>query len=137
MLNLIAGLSGLIFGFGLILSGMANPAVVLSFFDVAGTWNASLLWVMVGAIAVGSIVFRVAGKRRQCYLGSSITLPVAKVIDKRLLIGSFIFGIGWGLAGICPGPALVLVGSGNTEVFTFIVTMLFGMGLFEVIKLWK
>ncbi|MDH5480008.1 MAG: YeeE/YedE thiosulfate transporter family protein [Nitrosomonas sp.] len=134
MMHIIAGLSGLIFGLGLILSGMANPAIVLAFFDVAGNWNAALLWVMIGAITVGSIAFLVASKLGHSYLGLPMHLPASRKIDKRLLIGSFIFGIGWGMAGICPGPALVLVGTGHTEIFIFIASMLLGMGLFEAMR---
>ncbi len=134
MVNVAALISGLIFGWGLILSGMVNPAIVLGFLDIAGHWNASLLWVMGGAIAVGALAFFVAGKRQQSFLGLSIDLPTARTIDKRLILGSLIFGVGWGIAGICPGPALVLAGAGNDQVLVFIAAMLLGMGLFENIN---
>lgn len=134
MVNVAALISGLIFGWGLILSGMVNPAIVLGFLDIAGHWNASLLWVMGGAIAVGALAFFVAGKRQQSFLGLSIDLPTARIIDKRLILGSLIFGAGWGIAGLCPGPALVLAGTGNDQVLVFIAAMLLGMGLFENIN---
>lgn len=134
MVNVIALISGLIFGWGLILSGMVNPDIVLAFLDITGHWNASLLWVMGGAITVGSLAFFMAGKHQQSFLGLSIDLPTAKTVDKRLMLGSLIFGAGWGIAGICPGPALVLAGAGNDQALVFIAAMLLGMGLFEDIN---
>ena len=129
--NFFALLSGLIFGLGLILSGMANPAKVLAFLDLAGAWNPSLACVMGGAIAIGGIAFAIARKRSASLLGLPIQLPNARQIDKRLIVGAFTFGIGWGLVGICPGPAIVLLGAGNVKGLFFVTSMLVGMGIFE------
>lgn len=125
---------GLIFGFGLLLSGMANPEKVLGFLDLAGAWDPSLALVMVGAIAVGSIGFHLAGKRELSVLKAPIKLPGTRAIDRRLLLGSLGFGVGWGLAGFCPGPALVAVGAGELKALVFTIAMLAGMALFEVIE---
>jgi uncharacterized protein len=130
----IALLAGLIFGIGLILSEMANPAKVLSFLDMTGSWDPSLAFVMIGAISIGAIAFTVARRRSQTYLGSSLQLPTSRVIDKRLILGSLAFGIGWGMAGICPGPGLVLVGAGNLHGIVFVIAMLLGMGIFELLE---
>lgn len=134
MTALAALLSGLIFGFGLILSGMANPAKVLGFLDLAGSWDPSLAFVMGGAIGVGVVAFALAKKRDRSLLGDKMNMPTSTAIDKRLVIGGLLFGIGWGLAGICPGPALVLVGAGQTKGFVFVVAMLIGMVVFEVFQ---
>lgn len=128
---LIALISGLIFGFGLIVSGMTDPAKVLGFLDLAGAWDPSLALVMGGAIAVGLVAFTVARKRSSSLLGRPMQLPTARHIDKRLIGGSLTFGIGWGLAGICPGPALVLVGEGVSQGVIFMLALLAGMSLFE------
>lgn len=134
MMMITALLAGLVFGMGLILSGMVNPAIVLAFLDVAGDWDASLLWVMGGAVTAGSVAFALAKRQKTSFLGVPMQLPAAAKIDKRLLLGSFLFGIGWGIAGICPGPALVLAGSGKTEIFVFLIPMLLGMGIFEIVE---
>lgn len=134
MNSITALLAGLVFGAGLILSGMVNPSIVLAFLDVAGDWDASLLWVMGGAVTIGSVAFALAKRRKTSFLGIPMQIPVAARIDKRLLLGGFLFGVGWGIAGICPGPALVLAGSGETEVFVFLTTMLLGMGIFEIVE---
>ena len=131
MTTFIALLSGLIFGIGLIVSGMTDPAKVLGFLDLAGTWDPSLALVMGGAIAIGLIAFTVARKRSLSLLGLPMQLPTARQLDRRLILGSLTFGIGWGLAGICPGPALVLLGEGVTQGALFIAAMLAGMGIFE------
>ena len=133
--NFLALLSGLLFGLGLILSGMANPAKVLSFLDLAGAWDPSLALVMGGAIAVGTVAFAIAGKRDLSLLGLTIHLPTARHIDKRLVLGSLAFGIGWGLAGVCPGPALVLLGTGSVKGLVFVFSMLVGMGIFEYLEI--
>jgi uncharacterized membrane protein YedE/YeeE len=127
-------LSGLVFGLGLLLSGMANPAKVLGFLDLAGAWDPSLALVMAGAIAVGFIAFRVAGGRATSFLGAPMGLPVARHIDRRLIGGSLAFGVGWGLAGFCPGPALVALGMGEAKALVFVAAMLAGMGLFELFE---
>lgn len=134
MANITALLSGLIFGFGLIFSGLANPQKVISFLDIAGDWEVHLLWVMIGAIAVGSVCFTFVGKLKQSCLGLPIDLPAIRGIDKQLVLGSLIFGVGWGVAGICPGPALILIGAGHVEGIIFVVTMLLGMSFFEFIR---
>lgn len=131
---LTALLAGLVFGLGLILSGMANPAKVLGFLDLAGFWDPSLALVMVGAIAVGLVAFALARRREVTLLGAPLRLPTATAIDRRLLIGSLLFGVGWGLAGFCPGPALVALGMGAPKAVVFVVAMLGGMGLFELLQ---
>lgn len=128
---LFALLSGLTFGIGLILAGMANPAKVLAFLDLAGLWDPSLGLVMGGAIAVGLVAFTLAKKRTKSFLGLPMNLPTSRIIDKRLIIGSLIFGIGWGLVGICPAPAFVLLGTGSLKGIVFLVAMLIGMAIFE------
>lgn len=133
-LHFSALLAGLIFGFGLIVSGMINPDKVQDFLDMSGAWDPSLVFVMGGAIAVGFIAFTVAKQRGQTLLGATIQLPTSRIIDRRLVLGSLAFGIGWGIAGICPGPGLVLVGSGNLQGIVFVVAMLVGMGLFEFLE---
>lgn len=134
MNTFFSALAGLIFGLGLIVSGMADPAKVLGFLDLAGAWDPSLALVMAGAIAIGSIGFFIAGKRQQSWLGLIMRLPSARQIDRRLLIGSALFGIGWGVAGFCPGPALVALGMGELKALAFVAAMLAGMGLFEVLE---
>lgn len=134
MINLIALLSGLIFGLGLILAGMANPAKVLAFLDVAGAWDPSLALVMGGAAGVASLAFTAARRRDRSYLGTKMQIPASRLIDKRLVLGSLAFGIGWGIAGICPGPALVLLGSGSPKGMVFIGAMLLGMGIFAMLE---
>lgn len=124
-------ISGLIFGVGLLASGMTNPAKVLGFLDLVGVWDPSLAFVMVGAIALAAVGFNVARKRTRSLLGLPMNLPTSRHIDRRLVIGSILFGVGWGLAGICPGPALVLLGSGIFKGVVFVLAMLAGMGLFE------
>jgi uncharacterized membrane protein YedE/YeeE len=127
-------LAGLVFGLGLILSGMANPAKVLGFLDLAGVWDPSLALVMVGAIAAAVIAFAIAGRRMVSYLGLDMKLPTARGIDRRLIGGSLLFGIGWGIAGFCPGPALVALGMGQTKAVVFVAAMLCGMALFELLQ---
>ena len=131
---IFALLSGLIFGFGLILAGMANPAKVLAFLDLAGLWDPSLALVMGGAIAVGAIAFSIARKRSLSFLGLKMNLPTSRIIDKRLVLGGLAFGIGWGLVGICPAPAFVLLGTGSIKGIIFVIAMLVGMGFFEIIE---
>ncbi|MDD2934130.1 MAG: YeeE/YedE family protein [Methylotenera sp.] len=133
---IFALLAGLIFGLGLILAGMANPAKVLAFLDLAGWWDPSLGLVMGGAIAVGLIAFKIAGKRSSSFLGLPMNLPTSRMIDKRLVVGGLVFGIGWGLVGICPAPAFVLLGTGSIKGIVFLVAMLIGMGLFELFEIY-
>lgn len=131
---LISLLIGLVFGCGLIVSGMSNPARVLAFLDLAGDWDPSLALVMAGAIAVGLPAFRVAGWRQTSLRGQPLQMPTARQIDRRLLAGSALFGVGWGLAGICPGPALVLLGSGAAKGLVFVLAMLAGMAIFTAFE---
>ena len=132
--NLTALVSGLIFGLGLIISGLANPAKVLGFLDLAGLWDPSLALVMGGAILVGLVAFTVAKKRTLSLLGFNMKLPTSTKIDKRLVGGSLMFGVGWGVAGFCPGPALVAIGAGNIKGIVFVASMVAGMMLFELIE---
>jgi len=126
---LSALLVGLLFGVGLILAGMANPAKVLAFLDLAGPWDPSLALVMAGAIAVAWFGFHFGGKRRSSLLESSMHLPARTQIDRRLILGSLAFGAGWGIAGFCPGPALVALGSGESKAVIFVLSMLGGMAI--------
>ena len=129
-----AALAGFIFGIGLLVSGMANPAKVLGFLDLAGRWDPSLALVMAGAIAVSSVGFALARRRSVSLLGTPMALPTARAIDRRLALGSVLFGVGWGLAGFCPGPALVAVGAGRHEAMVFAAAMVAGMWLFTRIE---
>jgi uncharacterized protein len=124
-------LSGLVFGLGLIVSGMTDPAKVLGFLDLAGAWDPSLALVMAGAIAVGVLAFFVARRRTVSWLGAEMRLRTRTEVDRRLLGGGLLFGIGWGIAGFCPGPAVVAVGMGQGKAVVFMLAMLAGMGLFE------
>lgn len=131
MAVVIALIAGLLFGVGLIVSGMANPAKVLGFLDLFGHWDPSLAFVMIGAIAMGTIAFFVARRRGRSLLGTWIQWPSAMGITARLVMGSAVFGIGWGLAGFCPGPALVALGAGVPKAVGFVAAMLAGMAAFS------
>jgi len=124
-------LTGLVFGIGLLVSGMVDPANVLGFLDLAGRWNPSLLFVMAGAVAVAGVGLRMASARTRTLLATPILLPQPGSIDRRLVGGATLFGIGWGLAGFCPGPALVALGSGQRQAIVFVLAMLAGMLAFE------
>jgi uncharacterized membrane protein YedE/YeeE len=137
---LTAFIAGLLFGSGLILSGMSNPAKVLAFLDLAGRWDPSLLFVMVGAIVVAAIAFRVGGARARTVFGGHIHIPGAARVDARLVLGSVVFGVGWGLVGYCPGPALTSLGVGGWPTLLFVAAMIAGMAIFEVserISAWR
>jgi uncharacterized membrane protein YedE/YeeE len=127
-------LAGLMFGLGLIVSGMANPAKVLGFLDLTGAWDPSLAFVMLGAIAVGVVAFAVARKRTVSFIGAEMKLPTARHVDRRLLVGGTLFGIGWGIAGFCPGPGLVALGMGELKALVFVAAMLAGMAVFELLE---
>lgn len=124
-------IAGLLFGVGLLLAGMADPAKVLGFLDIAGQWDPSLALVMIGAIAAAWIPMRWASGHPTALLGGAMQLPGRRDVDRRLIGGSLVFGIGWGLAGICPGPALVLLPAGYWQAWLFVAAMLVGMGLFQ------
>lgn len=131
---LTALLSGLLFGIGLMLSGMANPAKVLGFLDIAGRWDPSLAFVMAGAIAIGAIAFAFATRLKKSLLGLPMWISSSSSVTLRLVLGSAAFGVGWGLAGFCPGPALVVLGAGFPKAWGFVAAMLAGMAVFELIE---
>ena len=132
--TMTAFVAGLVFGIGLWISGMVLPSKVLGFLDVTGAWDPSLGLVMVGAILAGLVAFTLARGRVRSLLGFEMKLPTARHIDRRLVVGSLIFGIGWGIAGLCPGPALVDLGTGELKALVFFVALLAGMGVFELIE---
>ncbi|HET9643392.1 MAG TPA: YeeE/YedE family protein [Burkholderiaceae bacterium] len=134
MKEMTSFLAGLLFGLGLLLADMVNPAKVQGFLDLAGPWDPSLAVVMVGAIAVGLLAFSLAKGRTVSLLGEPMRLPTSRDIDRRLVLGSMAFGLGWGLAGLCPGPALVLVGAGVRPAGVFFVAMIVGMAAYEAIE---
>jgi uncharacterized membrane protein YedE/YeeE len=124
---------GLLFGIGLLVSGMTDPGKVLGFLDLAGAWDPSLAFVMGGAILVGLVAFAAAKTRTQSLLGGAMHLPTSRDIDRRLVIGSLLFGAGWGLAGFCPGPGLVAMGTGEPKAALFVAAMVGGMLVFEIL----
>ena len=127
-------LAGLIFGLGLMVAGMANPAKVLGFLDIGGLWDPSLALVMAAAVAIAILGFTWAKKRKVSLLGQPLQLPTSNRIDRRLIGGSLLFGAGWGLAGICPGPALVLLGAGMFKGVIFVAAMVAGMAIFSLLE---
>jgi uncharacterized membrane protein YedE/YeeE len=131
---LAAFLAGLVFGAGLLVSGMTDPGKVKGFLDVAGSWDPSLAFVMAGAILVAFFAFRLAGRRGRTFLGGALHLPNRRDIDLRLVAGSIVFGIGWGMAGFCPGPALVAFASGVDQAAVFVIAMLGGMLVYTAIE---
>ncbi len=126
--------AGLLFGVGLILAGMTDPGKVLGFLDVFGAWDPSLALVMGGAIAVGALGFALAKKRNTNFFGGALNWPSSDQIDTRLLLGAALFGVGWGLAGFCPGPALVSLGAGQTKAAVFVAFMGLGMLVYQLPK---
>jgi uncharacterized membrane protein YedE/YeeE len=124
---LVSFVVGLVFAIGLLVAGMASPAKILAFLDLAGAWDPSLALVMGAAIVVGVPGFYLARSRTRSVLGTPMLLPPTTAIDRRLLAGSVLFGVGWGLAGFCPGPALVAVGAGEVKGAVFVAFMLAGM----------
>ena len=125
---------GLLFGIGLIVAGMTDPSKVQGFLDLAGHWNPSLAYVMGGAVLVALLAFRLAARRRTSLLGAAMHLPTSTAIDARLLLGAVAFGIGWGLAGYCPGPALASLATGNAKAWIFSAAMLAGMAIFTLLE---
>lgn len=129
-LRILAALvSGLIFGLGLAISGMMNPAKVIGFLDVAGDWDPTLAFVMGGALLVTVPAYRAILKRRRPVLEDDFSLPTKKTLDAPLIGGSALFGVGWGLVGFCPGPAVAALGTGLAPVLAFVAAMLAGMAL--------
>lgn len=120
---------GLIFGTGIVLSGMGNPAKVINFFDVAGTWDPSLILVMGGALVTTFVGYRLVLRRPAPVMAPKFYLPTSKVIDARLVGGSALFGVGWGISGFCPGGALPMIGTGNMDVLIFIAAMVAGIAV--------
>lgn len=129
---LASGLAGLVFGWGLIVSGMANPAKVIGFLDLSMPWDPSLMFVMGGAIALGLPGFLLARRLKSSLMGLPMNLPTNTKIDKKLLLGAMLFGAGWGIGGFCPGPAVVAAASLASDGLIFIVAMLVGMFAFSV-----
>jgi uncharacterized membrane protein YedE/YeeE len=133
ILEVVSALAtGMLFSAGLIVSGMVNPAKVQGFLDLFGRWDPSLALVMAAAVGVGLVGFRWTLGRAQSALGLPMRLPSNRTIDRRLITGALVFGVGWGLAGFCPGPAVVALASGSAKAILFVVSMLAGMGLFEL-----
>ena len=122
---------GVLFGWGLIISGMSNPQKIIGFLDLAGLWDPSLMFVMLGALLVGLGGFYIASKRTEAFLGGALHIPTSREINKPLIIGSLVFGAGWGIAGFCPGPALVALGAGHLKALVFVIAMLVGMEICE------
>ncbi len=120
-------LVGLVFGLGISMSGMANPAKVINFFDIAGTWDPSLIFVMGGALVVTFIGYRVVLARPHPIFDGQFHLPGKTDLDARLIGGSALFGVGWGISGFCPGGALPALGTGNADVFVFVAALIAGM----------
>jgi len=131
---LLALACGLVFGLGLTVSGMINPARVLGFLDVAGAWNPTLAFVMGGAVVVAAVAFALGRRRAAPLLEGRFHAATRSVIDSRLIGGAAIFGVGWGLVGYCPGPALAALALGRWETLLFVLAMLAGMALFELIE---
>ncbi|KAA0694096.1 YeeE/YedE family protein [Halopseudomonas laoshanensis] len=136
MRKLIAFASGLLFGLGLIIAGMANPAKVLGFLDLFGAWDPSLALVMAGAIVAAFLPMQWAQRASRSLSGEPMQLPDTHRLDRRLVLGALIFGAGWGVAGFCPGPALVALGAGVPQALLFVVAMLAGMLLFKFFDRW-
>ena len=127
-------LIGLIFGLGIVVGGMANPAKVVNFFDIAGTWDPSLAFVMGGALAVTAIGYRIVLRRNAPLFGGGFALPTRRDIDARLLGGATVFGVGWGIAGFCPGGSIPALGTGRVEVFVFVAAMIGGIVLVRMVE---
>jgi uncharacterized membrane protein YedE/YeeE len=127
--------SGIVFGLGLVVSQMVNPAKILNFLDVFGSWDPSLALVMVGAIPVAAVGFALTGNMNRPLAAPNFRLPHQERLDRGLLLGAALFGIGWGAVGYCPGPAIVSLGMGQPAAVPFVLAMLAGMGLYELMQL--
>ena len=134
MTKLSAFMAGVLFGLGLLLAGMANPSKVLAFLDLTGAWDPSLALVMVGAIGIAIGPLTWARRQSSSMLGKPMQLPIKRELDPRLISGSLLFGIGWGIAGICPGPAVAILLTGRWQVIVFMLAMLAGMLLFTALE---
>jgi len=134
MQSVIEFVLGLLFGVGLLISGMTDPGKVQGFLDVAGVWDPSLALVMGGGVMVGLLGFTWAKKKHSSFSGAPLQWPEMTQIDRPLVLGSLMFGTGWGLAGFCPGPALVAMAAGNDKALVFVLAMLAGMVLFDRFK---
>ncbi|WP_455885482.1 DUF6691 family protein [Pseudomonas spelaei] len=134
MRKFTALLAGLIFGLGLYLSGMTDPTKVLGFLDLAGDWDPSLALVMLGGLLVSSVFFFFARRRDSSLLGAPMQMPTQRHIDHRLVLGSLVFGMGWAIAGLCPGPALALLLTGRWQAALFTLAMVVGMLLFQALE---
>lgn len=129
--NIIGLLAGLLFGFGLLISGMTDPVKVQGFLDVFGAWDISLALVMGGGLMVAVVGVQLAKRQQTSWIGSLIEMPTKTTINKKLLIGAMLFGIGWGLVGICPGPGIVMLGTGQWQAYVFIPAMIIGMLVYQ------
>ncbi len=134
MTLLFAFIAGLIFGLGLILSGMTNTANIQNFLDITGHWDPSLMFVMAGALMVSAVSFMLIKARSSSLLGVAIDLPKKSIIDQKLVTGAALFGVGWGLVGFCPGPAIVSLVTQPPQAGLFVISMVSGMLLFNVLN---
>jgi len=131
--TIVAFLAGLLFGIGLIVAQMTNPAKVIGFLDITGAWDPSLAFVMLGGIGVYSVGYWLSRTRNaRPFLVAEFKLPIARQIDRALVLGAIVFGAGWGLSGFCPGPAITSAGFGEPQVWVFVAAMLAGMMLFRL-----
>jgi uncharacterized membrane protein YedE/YeeE len=136
MRNIISLLVGFMFAIGLGVSGMTQVQVVRGFLDITGDWNMNLLGVMIGAIFIHALLFLLIKKRASPLLDTKFHLPTKKDLDVNLILGSALFGIGWGWTGICPGPGLVALVTGNLNIIVFVLFMIFGMVIFKLVEPW-
>nr|WP_289055689.1 DUF6691 family protein [uncultured Psychrobacter sp.] len=132
--NIIGLLTGLLFGLGLLISGMTDPVKVQGFLDVFGAWDISLVLVMGGGLAVAIVGVQWARRQRKSWVGDEIEMPTKTKVTSKLVIGAMLFGIGWGLVGICPGPSIVLLGTGHWQAYVFAAAMLAGMLIYQWVE---
>lgn len=134
-MNIISAfIAGIVFSLGLVISGMTNPQNVIGFLDITGNWNPALMLVLAAAVVVAGLGYRLVWRRQQPLFAADFSVPTNRIIDSKLLTGAVIFGAGWGLVGLCPGPALSSLASGNSSVLIFIAAMLVGMLLKNTLK---